>query len=104
MSKIPALPIAVRVFPEMNKPAEPTQSGAGVPKRWRQPDAMLVFDTETTVDETQRLTFGSYRFFLDGECQEEGLFYAPDLPSQDVKTLSQYSSENVAEASNRRLK
>ncbi len=53
---------------------------------------MFVFDTETLTDETQRLTFGSYRFLVDSELQEEGLFYADDLPDKDRKTLEQYKA------------
>src|SRR5215467_13828802 len=51
---------------------------------------MFVFDTETRTDETQCLTFGSYRFLVDGELREEGLFYADDLPAKDRKTLEGY--------------
>jgi len=51
---------------------------------------MFVFDTETRTDETQRLTFGSYRFLVDNELREEGLFYADDLPAKDRKTLKSY--------------
>jgi hypothetical protein len=51
---------------------------------------MFVFDTETRTDASQRLTFGSYRFFVDNELQEEALFYADDLPSKDRKTLEKY--------------
>ena len=51
---------------------------------------MFVVDTETRIDSTQRLTFGSYRFFVDGELREEGLFYADDLSRQDRKTLERY--------------
>src|SRR5262249_5895366 len=51
---------------------------------------MFVFDTETRTDETQRLTFGSYRFLVDNELHEEGLFYADDLPAKDRKTLEDY--------------
>jgi len=65
---------------------------------------MLVFDTETRVDETQRLTFGSYRFFTGGECQEEGLFFGTDLPFQDRQVLERYATEYSAEAANTELK
>jgi hypothetical protein len=51
---------------------------------------MLVFDTETRIDASQRLTFGSYRFLVNGQLREEGLFYADDLPSKDRETLGQY--------------
>jgi len=51
---------------------------------------MFVVDTETRTDSTQRLTFGSYRFFVDDELQEEGLFYADDLSKRERKTLEGY--------------
>jgi hypothetical protein len=51
---------------------------------------MLVFDTETRTDASQRLTFGSYRFLVNDQLREEGLFYADDLPSKDRETLEQY--------------
>jgi hypothetical protein len=51
---------------------------------------MFVFDTETRVDATQRLTFGSYRFIDEGQCLEEGLFYADDLPQKDRQILEKY--------------
>jgi len=58
---------------------------------------MLVFDTETRTDATQRLTFGSYRFFVEGRCLEEGLFYADDLPEKDRRNLEQYAATHRAE-------
>ena len=42
-------------------------------------DGMLVFDCETRTDKAQALTFGSYRFLVEGRCLEEGLFYGDDL-------------------------
>ena len=58
---------------------------------------MLVFDTETRIDATQRLTFGSYRFVVAGRCLEEGLFYADDLPEKDRRILEQYAATHRAE-------
>ena len=51
---------------------------------------MLVFDTETRIDASQRLTFGSYRFFVGNDLREEGLFYSDDLPVKDRSTLERY--------------
>ncbi|MEP7352783.1 MAG: hypothetical protein ABI824_06085 [Acidobacteriota bacterium] len=51
---------------------------------------MFVFDTESRTDATQRLTFGSYQFYVDGKCHEEGLFFADDLPAKDKATLERY--------------
>ncbi len=105
MMEIESLPISVRVYPEPSKSgSDNTRSSANRHKAWRQPDAMLVFDTETRVDETQRLTFGSYRFFTGGECQEEGLFFGTDLPNQDRQVLERYAAEHSAEAANMELK
>jgi hypothetical protein len=58
---------------------------------------MLVFDTETRTDATQRLTFGSYRYFEAGRCLEEGLFYADDLPDADRRVLEQYVATHPPE-------
>ena len=80
------LPIAIRVFPAL----KPTEPKGRTNKVWRLPRAMFVFDTETRTDASQRLTFGSYRFFVNDELREEGLFYADDMPSKDRKTLEKY--------------
>jgi hypothetical protein len=56
----------------------------GYPRHW------LIFDTETTIDTTQRLLFGCWRLCRTDEtdpcqpkleCVEEGLFYPEDLAS-----------------------
>jgi hypothetical protein len=60
---------------------------------------MFVFDTETRVDATQALNFGSYRIFWDGICLEEGLFYGDDLPEKDRRTLEQYVATHQADTS-----
>jgi len=74
--------VAIRVFPALTiEPKAPKN------KIWRLPRAMFVFDTETRTDESQRLTFGSYRFLVDNELREEALFYADDLPAKDRVTL-----------------
>jgi hypothetical protein len=88
-NNLTALPVAVRVFPVIESSGEPNRKN----KKWRLPNAMFVFDTETRTDATQRLTFGSYRFFVDGELKQEGLFYADDLPDKDRKTLEGYVAE-----------
>jgi hypothetical protein len=80
------LAVAIRVFPAL----KPTEHKERKNKVWRLPRAMFVFDTETRTDASQRLTFGSYRFCVNDELREEGLFYADDLPSRDRKTLEKY--------------
>jgi hypothetical protein len=81
------VPIAVRVYPETGSD-QLTKKAA---KPWKAPRAMFVFDTETRTDATQRLTFGSYRFFVDRCCLEEGLFYGDDLSDTEFETLRLYA-------------
>ena len=39
------------------------------------PEFVLIFDTETTTDESQRLRFGTFQLWQKGRCREKGLFY-----------------------------
>ena len=50
-------------------------------------DWTLVFDTETTVDETQSLRFGAYQLRRKGELVELGLFYDPEGMSLNEREL-----------------
>jgi hypothetical protein len=94
MSKpeLKSLPIAVRVYPQPMD-AEPVIRSL---KPWRCPQGMFVFDTETRIDTTQRLTFGSCRFMVAGRCLEEDLFYGDDLPEQDRRVLERYVATHEA--------
>jgi len=87
------LPIAVRAFTVRNEDRNRSGSGSqddppGCPRY------VLLFDTETTTDTTQRLTFGSYRLCerLKNRgvlvCKEEGLFYADDLAETNPEGLA----------------
>ena len=66
--------------------------GTGSVERW--PRAALVFDTETTTDTSQSLTFGAFRCCLlvgnEYRCIEEGLFYGDDAPAHDREVLREY--------------
>jgi hypothetical protein len=90
--EIKSLPIAVRVFPDSGD----TERNMRSEKSWRLPEGMLVFDTETRVDATQKLTFGSYRFIVAGQCLEEGLFY-DNLPKADLRVLKEYAAHHPAQ-------
>ncbi len=61
-------------------------------QKW--PERVLVFDTETTVDTSQKLTFGVYRRCKLGpagyQCVEEGLFYEDGLEMKQRKVLERY--------------
>ncbi len=88
-----SLPVAVRVYPKPDKIEREN--------RWQKsgccPEGMLVFDTEARMDAAQRLTFGSYRFIVAGQCLEEGLFYGDDLPDRDRQVLEDYVTTHGAE-------
>lgn len=86
------LPIAVRVYPQQKKEAAQTRQQ----RAWKRPDAMLVFDTETRTDATQRLLFGSYQYFVNGQCLKEGLFYSHDLSDEEKKSLVNYAATHRA--------
>jgi hypothetical protein len=94
-ANITLLPLAVRVYPEPKNARERKQDNP--PRHWRYPDAMVVFDTETRTDATQRLMFGSYRLIVAGQCREEGLFYADDLPARDLEILKNYAATHSAD-------
>lgn len=94
------LKLALRVYPEPR--SEATRRKRRRLAHWRRPRWMLVFDTETRIDAAQALTFGSYRFFEDGVCLEEGLFHADDLPNADRAVLQAYVKAHLA-ATDRRV-
>jgi len=80
------------------------------PRAWGWPDDVLILDTETTVDPSQRLIFGSWRIGHFGrhgtfECQEEGILYPDDLPTRDPKgfaRLQAYVTSHRPATTNRR--
>ncbi len=86
------LTIAVRVYPESVTTEQTTRKNEFVSC----PNAMLVFDTETRTDGTQRLMFGSYQFVVDGKCLEEGLFHADDLFPGERPVIEQYVATHEA--------
>ena len=59
-------------------------------------DRVLVFDTETTTDQYQNLTFGSFKVYQNGYIQHEGIFYSPlVLTENEVKTVKTYVNTHV---------
>src|SRR4051812_33890668 len=105
MPEEPALPVAVRAYTVPEAADADVGSARRGRRAMRDPRHVLVFDTETTVDSSQRLNFGSWRYFrVDWEeagprmqCVEEGLFYEDDLPQRNPKayrTLRKYAKEN----------
>jgi len=57
---------------------------------------VLVFDTETTIDQYQNLTFGSFKIYQDGFLQHQGVFYNPLTVTNenDIKTLEGFSKNH----------
>jgi hypothetical protein len=72
-------------------PQKRPRQGPSLPN-W--PKRVLIIDTETTIDATQKLTFGTYRHLkltsVGYQCVEEGLFYADDLDAQQRDVLKRY--------------
>ena len=89
--------------PGTNRKTRPRNAPEGFPP------LVLLFDTETTVDPSQRLRFGSYRLCewekrAGGQwsliCLEEGLFYGDDLPKRapkDFRALQRFALSAVAD-------
>lgn len=100
------LPVAVRAYavPHPEPQHQAYISGASdharQPKRKRRGQRsapqfpgnglVLVLDCETTIDAAQRLLVGSWRVYLQGNCIDEGLFYADDLPIAEREFLESY--------------
>ncbi len=92
------LKLAIRVYPEPQR----EQRDRKKLRHWRRPSRMLVFDPETRTDTAQALTFGSYRYFEDRICLEEGLFFGDDLPRADRAKLEAYVATHAAATDRRR--
>ncbi len=96
---MPFLPIAIRAYTQRTKRTK-AKRRAPWPRNISWPRHVVIFDTETKTDKTQRLTFGSYRFCRwskDGtrlERLEEGLFYDDELPKIDPEGFA-YLQEYV---------
>jgi len=101
------LPIAIRVYPEPEGAEEKSAQNPRANKKLPELSATyLAIDTETTVDTSQKLLFGSARRVADGECYEEWLFYPDDLPHCDpagFAVLQQYVAEHKRKTDHRLL-
>src|SRR5690349_9042725 len=98
------LPIAVRAYtaptkvrqdPEAGTETAPT--GTARSPSPATPEFVLVLDTETTVDASQRLLFGSWRTYQHGRCRDEGLFFGDDLQAADRALLKAYAQSHHAD-------
>jgi hypothetical protein len=56
---------------------------------------VLVFDTETTINQYQNFKIGYFQIYQDGVIQHDGLFYDPDiLNERENKVLEAYSRKH----------
>lgn len=82
------LSIAVRAFVPLLKAEQPRR-----PRQLPEPSEwVLVFDTETTTDPSQRLRLGSFQLRYAGKLVKHGLFYDPaTLTKKDQRVLARYA-------------
>jgi hypothetical protein len=57
-------------------------------------ERVLVFDTETTTDFTQRLLFGVFRNYVKGELLQEGLFLGDSVKESGAEVARAYAAEH----------
>ncbi|MGA2636192.1 hypothetical protein [Methylocella sp.] len=69
-------PILLRAYAEASI-VERRSRKASKPPEW-----LLVFDTETTSDESQRLRFGTFQLWGEGQLEEKGIFYGAVEPDE----------------------
>jgi hypothetical protein len=90
-------PIAVRahVPPRNDKKGRPRRRSAA------SNGLAIVLDFETTTDETQRLTFGSFRVYDGRHLLREGLVHADDLAKPEVALLREYVDKHSDDSGGR---
>lgn len=104
-----AMPLTVAVRQWHESASGEVAESHGTPARaWSDPaptwpDGVLAFDTETTTDRAQRLTFGWYRYARwqpDGTLATvaEGVLYADDLPERDPDGFTSLQASARAQA------
>jgi len=84
------LSIALRAYAEPPRPKSRGKRPMPCPSEWT-----LIFDTETRIDAGQALRFGTYQVRESLELDEAGLFYRPEVVSDDeVAVLTDYAKRN----------
>jgi hypothetical protein len=100
--EIRPIPVAVRVFPYAADKRKEHHWVGSSPLR-----GTLVIHTAESTGSAQKLTFGIYKLIVGGECLEEGLFHADDLPRRELQVLQDYivrHNVDVARGDHRRLR
>ena len=93
------LKLGIRIYPDFTTRENYVDDQ---PKKKKRSRGLLVFDTETRTDATQDLIFGSYRFFRDRRCIEEGILYGDGITPAELEIVRNYVAENPAETQNLR--
>src|ERR1051326_3337378 len=94
ISPLDYLPIAVRAYVPLAK-VEPIKPHRPSPKP---SPGVLIFDTETTTDPSQRLRFGSFQWCWASELKRRGLFYDPKtLSSSEHRLLISFCRQHGLE-------
>lgn len=93
-NRIDHLPIAVRAYVPLAKAETPRKpQKPPVASNW-----VLIFDTETNTDPSQRLRFGTFQLRYSGKLEKHGLFYDPDaLNARERQTIACYAAANGLE-------
>lgn len=86
--------IAVRAYVRLVKGGTPRKRGVRR-TALRPSNVVLVFDTETDLDEAQHVRFGTYQVYIDSKLDEQGLFYNPHtISKRDLRVLHRYATRN----------
>ncbi|MDA8336468.1 MAG: hypothetical protein M0Z41_16020 [Peptococcaceae bacterium] len=101
MTARPPIPIAVRVHTKLVRELPNSNKGFFKLKEDLRPaygKRVMVFDTETTIDELQNLNFGQAYIYegetqahINGEVKEKYIFFGEGLSEKDLETLKQYA-------------
>jgi hypothetical protein len=87
--------IAVRAFVRTAKAGKSKSRGPRTRTSIKPSNVVLVFDTETDLDEAQHLRFGTYQVYVDSKLDEQGLFYDPNtISKKDLRVLHRYAMRN----------
>jgi hypothetical protein len=90
--------ILIRTYVQRVLGGAPVQNWTGAGRTKIQNPApseyVLIFDCETTVDDSQRLRFGAYQLRRRGVLSEAGLFFAASLPSDEQALLQSYAEQH----------
>jgi hypothetical protein len=90
------LPVALRAYTAPRRKPRNTTA-----RPWALPRAVLVVDTGSRTTPDQGLTFGCWDVLVDGQSVDRGIFYADDLPAEDLATLRAYVATHRADTPGR---